>query len=195
MENMPWVIQWYRDGWDILMKDAKMCRMIRGAADRLWLMKIWCVQWKRRFNRTDDPSFHHIPCIVLKFCNFFTEFCLVNFDFWKWCSCWVLKMLMEEHRMADQCVDLSDTIQWTRWSLLELHSHRGQDMCDARNPESKQQSMEWRHDIITNKEKIQTDHFNSQDHVHSALRQKTRSACGILASRLNNQHRCLLRHT
>jgi hypothetical protein len=40
--------------------------------------------------------------------------------------------------------------------------------------------------IITNKEKIQTDHFSLQDHVHSVLVQKKRSACGILASRFNN---------
>jgi hypothetical protein len=46
--------------------------------------------------------------------------------------------------------------------------------------------------IIANKEKIQTYHFNSQDHVHSVLGQKRRSACGSLASRLNNQWRCLL---
>ena len=42
MENMPWVVQWYGDGCDCLMNDAKMCMMIRGAADRLWWMKIWC---------------------------------------------------------------------------------------------------------------------------------------------------------
>jgi histone-lysine N-methyltransferase SETMAR len=34
--------------------------------------------------------------------------------------------------------------------------------------------------IIGNKETIQADHFNSQDHVHSVLGQKTCSACGIL---------------
>jgi hypothetical protein len=46
--------------------------------------------------------------------------------------------------------------------------------------------------IITNKGKIHTDHFSSQDHVHSVSEQKKRSACGILASRLNNQCRCPL---
>jgi hypothetical protein len=34
------------------MKASKMCMIIRGAAYSLWLMKIWCVQWKRRFKRT-----------------------------------------------------------------------------------------------------------------------------------------------
>jgi hypothetical protein len=43
--------------------------------------------------------------------------------------------------------------------------------------------------IIANKEKIQTDHFNSQNHVHGVLGQQMHSACGILASRLNNQCR------
>ena len=37
--------------------------------------------------------------------------------------------------------------------------------------------------------------FNSEHHLHSVLGQKRRSACGLLASRLHNQRRCLLRHT
>jgi hypothetical protein len=49
--------------------------------------------------------------------------------------------------------------------------------------------------IIANKVNIQTDHFNSQDYLHSVLGQKSRSAYGILASRINNQRRCPLRHT
>jgi hypothetical protein len=48
-----------------LMKDAKM--MIRGAFDRLWLMNIWCVQWKRWFKRIDDSPFRHFPCVFSKF--------------------------------------------------------------------------------------------------------------------------------
>jgi hypothetical protein len=46
--------------------------------------------------------------------------------------------------------------------------------------------MEWRHTTSPIK-KIQTDHLNSQDHAHSVLGQKMHSACGSLASRLNNQ--------
>jgi hypothetical protein len=78
IENMPWVIQWYGDVRDTLLKGAKMCMMIHEAADRLWLMKIWCVQWKRRFKRTDDSPFRHFPCAQC----FGTEnmFCL-------WISC------------------------------------------------------------------------------------------------------------
>jgi histone-lysine N-methyltransferase SETMAR len=64
------------------MKDAKMCTMIRGAAYRLWLLKIWCVHWKRIFNRTDDSQFRHFPCIFHKFQgHFFTKLCLKNFVF------------------------------------------------------------------------------------------------------------------
>jgi histone-lysine N-methyltransferase SETMAR len=59
------------------MKDVKMCMMIRGAADRLWLMKIWCMQWKRKFKRTDDSPFCHFPCIFHKFHrHFFMILCL-----------------------------------------------------------------------------------------------------------------------
>jgi hypothetical protein len=51
-----------------------MCTMIRGAANCLWLMKIWCVQWKRRFKRTDDSPFRNFPCSFHKFYgHFFTR--------------------------------------------------------------------------------------------------------------------------
>ena len=77
MENMPWVVQWHGDGCDCLMKDAKMCMMIRGVADHLWWMKIWCVQLKRRLGRTDNSPLRHFPCIFLKFHgHFFTKLCL-----------------------------------------------------------------------------------------------------------------------
>ena len=49
--------------------------------------------------------------------------------------------------------------------------------------------------FIANKDKIQADDFNSEDHVHSVLVQKRHSACGLVASRLHNQCRCLLQHT
>jgi len=77
MENMPWVVQRYGEGCDCLMKDVKMCMMIRGAAGCLWWMKIWYVQLKRRLGRTDDSPLRHFPCIFLKFHgHFFTELCL-----------------------------------------------------------------------------------------------------------------------
>jgi hypothetical protein len=109
--------------------------------------------------------------------------------FQKLCSRWVPT---DEHKMKRQASALT---------FLTRCSEQGNDFLSRIitgdetwvshvTHESKQQAH-----IIANKEKIQTDHFNSQDHVHSVLGQKTRSAYGILASRLNNQHRCLLRHT
>jgi len=60
-----------------LTKDAKMCMMIRGAADRLWWTKILYVQLKRRLGITDDSPLRHFPCIFLKFHgHFFTKMCL-----------------------------------------------------------------------------------------------------------------------
>jgi hypothetical protein len=52
------------------------------SADRLWIMKIWCVEWKRRLKRTDDSPFRHFPCIFHKFQgHFFTKLFLKNFIF------------------------------------------------------------------------------------------------------------------
>ena len=79
MENMPLVVQWYRDGCDCLMKDAGMCMIIHGAANCLWWMKIWCVQLKGRLGRTDDSDspLRHFLCIFLKFHgHFLTKLCL-----------------------------------------------------------------------------------------------------------------------
>jgi hypothetical protein len=171
MENMPWVIQWYGDGWESLMNDAKMWMMIHGAAGCLWLMKIWCVQWKRR----DNTPFRHVPCIFHKFhSHFFMKLCLKELRFLKSCGC-------------RRCLRMNT--KWNgrpvRW-LLEPHSHRGQEMGVAPNPwiEAAVHGIEAH--IIAQKLKIKSDLFNSQDHVHSVLGQKRRSACRILALRLNN---------
>jgi hypothetical protein len=83
----------------------------------------------------------------------------------------------------------------TRQWLLELHSHRGRDMGVTHNSWIKAAVHGVEEHIIANREKIQTGHLNSQDHVHNVLGQKTHSDCGILASRLNNQCRCLLQQT
>jgi hypothetical protein len=56
--------------------------LIHGVADRLWLMKIWWVQWMRRFKRTDNSPFRHFPCIFHKsHDHFFTKLCLIYFVF------------------------------------------------------------------------------------------------------------------
>jgi hypothetical protein len=60
----------------------KMCMMIRGAAERLWWMKIFCVQLKRRLERTDDSPLRYFPCIFFEFHgHFFTKYCLINLSF------------------------------------------------------------------------------------------------------------------
>jgi hypothetical protein len=67
--------------------------------DRLWLTKIRCVQWKRRFKRTDDLPFRHFPCIFHKFHGHFFTKLSDKLRFQQLCSRWVPKMLMDEHKM------------------------------------------------------------------------------------------------
>jgi hypothetical protein len=50
----------------------------------------------------------------------------------------------------------------------------GRDIGIARNPRIETSVHGMEAHIIANKEKIQTDHFNLQDHVHSVLGQKRR---------------------
>jgi hypothetical protein len=96
--------------------------------------------------------------------------------------------------------------QASELTLLARYSEQGDDFLSRIvtgdetwvshvTPESKQQSMEWRLGANIANKKIQTVHFKLQDYVHSVLGQKTGSTCGILASRLNSQRGCLLRHT
>jgi hypothetical protein len=64
------------DGWDTLMKDAKMCMMIRGAADRLWLMKIWCVQWREDSREQTIRHFVTFPAISTNFTSSSSRNCV-----------------------------------------------------------------------------------------------------------------------
>jgi hypothetical protein len=180
----------YRDGWDTLLKDAKMCMMIRGVADRLWLMKIWCVQWKRRYKRPDDSPFHHSPCTFHRFHGHFTKLCLMNFVFGNCVHTGRWRYGRRQNETAGQCIDLSDTIQWARWWFLEPHSHRGQDIGVARNPWIKAAV---KVHIVTNKRKFKQT-VSARKIMYTVFQDRTRSACGIVASGLN-QCRHLLQHT
>ena len=94
LENMPRVVQWYGDGCDSLMKDAKMCMMIRGAADRLCWTKIWCVQLMRRLERTDDSPFRHFSLLLPQISpSLLNEIVSDKLKFRKLCARWVPKPL------------------------------------------------------------------------------------------------------
>jgi hypothetical protein len=82
-------------------------------------------------------------------------------------------MLMEEHKMKRQAFVLT---------FLTRYSEQGDDFLSFIvtgdetwllhvTPESKQQSMEWRHTSSPIKKKIQTYHCSLQDHMHSVLGQ------------------------
>jgi hypothetical protein len=88
------------------MKDAKTFMLICRAADRLWLMKIWCVQWKRRFKRTIHHfvTSLHFPQISWSLLH---EIVPEKLHFWKSCSRWVPKMLTDEHQMKQQASALT----------------------------------------------------------------------------------------
>jgi hypothetical protein len=117
--------------------------------------------------------------------------------FRKLCSRWVPKMLTEEHKMKWQASVLTFLIRYSELGD-DFLSHTvtvDETWVSHVTPESKQHSMEWMHTSLPIKKKFNQTISTFQDHVYSVLGQKTRSAGGILASRLNNQCRCLLRHT
>jgi hypothetical protein len=104
---------------------------------------------------------------------------------------------MDEHRMKQQASALTFLTQYSEQGddFLRRIVTGNETWVSHLNPwiEAAAHGMEAH--IITNKEEIQTDHFNSQDHLHSVFGQKRHSACGILASRFSSQCRCLLRRS
>ena len=189
MENMPWVVQWYRDGCNCSMKDAKMCMMIRGAANRLWWMKI---RKNRQFTITLLSL--HFPQILWSLLH---KIASDELKFRKLCARWVPKMLTEEHKLKRQASALDFLTQYSEEgnNFLSHVVTKGQDIGVTHNPwfEAPVHGVEAH--FIANKDEIQAENFSSEDHVHSVLGQKRHSACGLLAWRLHNQRRCLLQHT
>jgi hypothetical protein len=70
--------------------------MIRGAADRLWLMKFQCGQWQKRFKRTAHFPSLHFPQVSRSILH---EIVSDKFRFRKFSSRWVPKLLTDEHTM------------------------------------------------------------------------------------------------
>jgi hypothetical protein len=83
------------------MNDVNMCMIIRGAPDRVLLM-ICCVQWKRRFKKTDDSPFRHFLCILNKLLRtLLHEILSDKFRFRNLCVRWVAKLLTDGHKMKE----------------------------------------------------------------------------------------------
>jgi len=135
MENKPWVVQSYGDGCDCLMKDAKMCMIICGAADCLWWMKIWCLQLKTRLEKTENWPSHHslyFPQISLSLLH---EIVSDKLKFRKLCAhCAEDAYLKTRIETASQYIGLSDTMQWGRPKFLKPCSRKGWDMGVAQSP-------------------------------------------------------------
>jgi len=134
-----------------------MCMMIREAADHLWWMKIWCMQLKRRLERTDDSPLSHFPCIFLKISrSLLHEIVSDKLKFRKLCACWVPKMLMEEHKLKWQASAL-DFLTWYSEegdNFLSRVVTEDETWVWHATPELKQQSMEWRHTSSPTKTKF-----------------------------------------
>ena len=154
---MPWVVQWYRDGCDCLMKDVKICMMIHRATDRLWWMKIWCVHLKRILERTNDLPLHHIPCIFPKFHgHFFTKLCLINSGFRNCVHAEYWRCLWKNSSWNGR------PVHWPFWhdtvrKVITFLSHvvtGDETWLSHATPELKQQSMEWRHTSLSTKTKF-----------------------------------------
>jgi hypothetical protein len=160
----------------------------------LW-MKIWSVQLKRSLDRTDDSPLRHFRCISSNFMVTSSGNCLINLSFGNCVQtgCW--RCLRKNTNWNCRPVRWTLTLQRGRRKRLEPRSHRGWDMGVTRKPWIEAAVNGVEACIIAKKDEIQADHFNSEHHAHNVLGLKRRSACGLLASRLHNQHRCLLRHT
>ena len=156
-----------------------MCMMIRGAADRPWWMKTWCVQLKRRSERIDNSPLRHFPCIFLKFhSHFLKKLCLINLSFGNCVHAGAEDAYgRTQIETAGQCVGLSDMIQWGRPYLLEPCSHRGRDMGVARNL--------WIEAAI---HEVEAHFIANKDEIHSAQCFGTEKAFCLWTSYLKASH-------
>ena len=82
MENMPWVVQWYGDGCDCLVKDAKMCMMIRGVADLCGEWRFGACSWREDQR---EQTIHHYVTFPA-FSSNFTVTSSQNCVWWTWVS-------------------------------------------------------------------------------------------------------------
>ena len=116
-----------------------------------------------------------------------------NLKFQKLCARWVPKMLMEKNRLKWQATMLDFLTQYIEegGNFLSRVFTGDKTWVSHKAPESKQQSMEWRHTSSPTKTKLK--HTTSTRKIMCTM--FWHSACGLLASRLCNQCRCLLRHT
>ena len=115
--------------------------------------------------------------------------------FRKLCARWVPKMLTEEHKLKRQASVLDFLTRYSEEgdNFLSHLVTQDETWVSHTTPELKQQSMEWKHTSSPTKTKFKQT--TSTRKMHSVLGQKRCSACGLLASRLHNRRRCLLRHT
>ena len=118
-------------------------------------MKIWCVQLKIRLERTDDSPLRHFPCIFLKF-HGHSEIVSDKLKFQKLCARWVPKMLTEEHRLKRQASALDFLTRYSEVgdNILSRVVTGDETWVSYATPESKQQSLEWRHTSSPTKTKF-----------------------------------------
>jgi hypothetical protein len=95
----------------------------------------------------DNSPFHHFPCIFHKLQgHFLMILCLKNFVSGN-CSHWVPKMLIDENKMKRQTNAVTSLTQYSEQGddSLSLIVTGDKTWVLHVTPESKQQSMEWRH--------------------------------------------------
>ena len=135
-----------------------MCMVNCGAATHLWSRMICCKLCMQNFTRT---LFHNIGAFFTLSTNFEVsplQYC----DRMLRISEIVLKMGAKNSLWCAQeqaicfCNDFSRTICKGRWWFVNTYHYRNETQVPHRTPESKQQSMAWRHTTSPMKKFIQT---------------------------------------
>ena len=153
---MPWLMELWGNGLESSTKVVITCMTSRGAAGCL------CQWWYGARGRSKSlwrQTVHHFVAVLAfpaDFKNCSLRNCDDHLDFRKSCSCWVPKMLSEERKKKRAASALTFVTRYSEQGdgFLSQIVTGDQTWVSHLTPESKQQSMEWRHTSSPKKRKF-----------------------------------------
>jgi len=171
MVTMQWAMAWLGNGFGCSMQDERTCTMSREVGIYLWWMMIWGVRSTKECVTTDVSQFLICPCTFLKFQGLYD---IVSSHLGLRESVCTMGA-QDAHRGAQKtaccmCFDISDALsQGIRH--VEPCCDRTWDMGVPYHTWIKTAVLALKAYWLAEKEKVQADDFNKEDHVHRILGQ------------------------
>ena len=162
---MRWVLACLGNGFRCSMKDERTCMIRREVGIHLWWMMIWCIRSTKECMTTDVSQFLICPCTFLRYQGLYSMTLSVVI--------WVI----EKKTVCCMCFDIFDVLSQGRRRHVEPYCDRRWDMGVPYHTWIKTSVLALETYWLAEKEKVQTDDFSKEDHVHRILGQ-TRCSLG-----------------